>query len=694
MSSAAPRSLLKGRNAFLFTDPRGNVSRPREGQGFYWEDTRHLSRYALTPWPHRFTSVKDSPSELLDTRIALTVRRPLESPIEVTRRRVLGSYLQERFSVRNPTDVQTSQVLRLTFHADFADTFEVRGMVPSRRRVPHTALSGRSVLLSRTGKDGLLRWTRLTFDPLPNRLNRSRIVWDLYLPPRSETILGVRVEAGTGTPPREPRWTAFETVGQKIRKDRERRRGGWGRVEGDGPFPVWIRRGFEDLLSLLIDVDGFEVPAAGLPWYATLFGRDSLIVGLQTVHLNPRLSMETLQALGNRMADRRDAFRAAEPGKVLHEFNRGELATAGVTPYGPYYGSVDATPLFLCLLHEVYRWTGDLVFCGAMYPFAQGAAHHVMSQLRGPLGFLNYVGADPPALRHQGWKDGEVGILGPDGGQPAFPVAPVEAQGYAYWGLRGAAELAAALGEDDDEAAWTAEAEALQARFHSAFWMTEEGTYALALDGHGERIPLVASNPGHLLMCGLLTDAQARRVAERLFAPDLYSEWGVRTLSSRAPYYDPTSYHHGSVWPHDNALIAFGLARTGRRESAVKLFDGLAAAAEAFGKRLPELFGGADRSRGGPQGIPQACDLQAWAAGVPLMLLRALLGLEADAASGVLRLDPYLPLGMDPLKISGVRVGSSTVALRAEGVRSASSVQIVSQEGPPLTIEGAAEDAR
>jgi glycogen debranching enzyme len=627
-------------------------------------------------------------------RFEFTVRRPLESPLYVTRERVLAPHLLETLRVRNPDNLQTSLVLRLAFRADFADIFEVRGMVPPRRRVPHAELSGRSVLFSRTGEDGVLRWTRLTFDPLPNRLSRRRVVWDLYLPPRSETVLAARVETGTGSPSRESALPSLSSLVDQARKGRAIWLGAWARVDGQGrSLPAWTGQAMDDLQTLLIQVDGFEVPAAGLPWYATLFGRDSLIVGLQTVHLNPRLSMDILQLLGNRMGQRDDPFRAEERGKVLHELNRGELAKAGITPYGPYYGTVDATALFLCLLQEVYRWTGDLVFCGAMYPFATEGARHLIAQLQSPLGFLNYRGGEPPALRHQGWKDGEVGILQPDGGQPDPPVAPCEAQGYVFWGLQGLAEIATALGEDEGAATWKAEADALQRRFHPAFWMPEEGTYAIALDGHGERIPLVASNPGHLLMCGLLTPSQAGRVADRLFAEDLYSGWGVRTLSAHAPYYDPTSYHHGSVWPHDNSLIAFGLARTGHRAKAARLFQGLAAAAERFEYRLPELFGGKARSRGeGPQSIQQACDLQAWAAGAPSLLLRTLLGMEADAASGILRLDGHLSPDAGPLEVSNVRIGTSTVALRAEGQGPTTRVKVLSQEGPPLRIKGAARD--
>ncbi|MFQ5907886.1 MAG: glycogen debranching N-terminal domain-containing protein [Thermoplasmata archaeon] len=689
MTEASSRLLLKGGNGFLFSNAHGGITNPGEGQGLYWEDTRHLSQYALSPRSHRFTLVDSQTPEPFHARFEFTMRRPLESPLRVIRDRVLAPHLLETLLVQNPDAVQSSLVLRLAFRADFADVFEVRGMVPPRRRAPHAELSGRSVLFSLTGADGILRWTRLTFDPLPNRLNRRRVVWDLYLPPQSETVLTARVESGTGPPPSEEGIGSFGSVVKEVRMRRRERLQAWGRVGGEGPLTGWTRQATEDLLTLLIQVDGFDVPAAGLPWYATLFGRDSLIVGLQTVHLNPRLSMDVLQELGNRMGVRSDPFRAEERGKVLHELNRGELASAGLTPYGPYYGTVDATALFLCLLHEVYRWTGDLVFCAAMYPYAREAADHVIEQLHSPLAFLNYQGGDPPALRHQGWKDGEVGILQPSGRQPRPPIAPCEAQGYAFWGLSGLAEVATALGEDGEGEAWMAEAEALKERFHIAFWLAGEGTYAIALDGSGERIPLVASNPGHLLMCGILTQAQADRVADRLFADDMYSGWGIRTLSDQAPYYDPSSYHHGSVWPHDNSLIAFGLARTGHRVKAARLFQGLAAAAERFEYRLPELFGGTARSRGeGPQRIQQACDLQAWAAGAPSLLLRTLLGMEPDAASGVLRLDPHLSPDAGPLEVSNVRVGPSTVALRAEGLGPTTRVEVLSQEGPPLRIEG------
>ncbi|MFQ5986810.1 MAG: glycogen debranching N-terminal domain-containing protein [Thermoplasmata archaeon] len=687
MSLASSGLLLKGGNGFLYSDPRGDIAQPRKGQGLYREDTRHLSEYVLSARPYWFALVNAEQPEPFRARFELTVDRPLGPTTRIIRDRVMAPHLLETLRVLNPEHLQTSLALRLTFRADFADTFEVRGMVPRRRRVPHVDLSGRSVFFSRTGADGVYRWTRLTFDPLPNRLNRKRVVWDLYLPPQSETVLSAQVESGSGQPPGKEKLASVLSLTDGARKDRSGKRKAWGRIEGESTLASWTTQGTEDLLTLLIRVHGSEVPAAGLPWYATLFGRDSLIVGLQTVHLNPRPSMEILQVLGNRMGQRKDPFRAEEPGKVLHELNRGELATAGITPYGPYYGTVDATPLFLCLLHEVFRWTADLVFCGAIYPFAQEAAGHLIGQLQGPLGFLNYRGGNPPALRHQGWKDGEVGILQPDGRQPDQPVAPCETQGYAFWALRGLSEIAAALGENEDAAAWKAQAEALGERFDAAFWMPKEGTYAIALEGRGERIPLVASNPGHLLMSGLLTRAQADRVTERLLMEDLHSGWGVRTLSDRAPHYDPTSYHHGSVWPHDTSLVAFGMARSGRPREAALLFDELSAAAATFPhSRLPELFGGHPRTAGPPVPISRACDLQAWASGVPLLASRALLGMEADAAAGTLRLRPYLPPALSPFRLGPLQVGTSRVEIEANGQGEDSEVRVQALSGPRLEI--------
>ncbi|MEE9174026.1 MAG: glycogen debranching N-terminal domain-containing protein [Thermoplasmata archaeon] len=687
MTQPSSRLLLKGGNGFLFSNPHGDITRPHEGQGLYWEDTRHLSHYTLSPRPYRFALVDAQTPEPFRARFEFTVSRPPGPSLRVIRERVLGPHLLETLRVRNPEDIQSSLALRLAFRADFADIFEIRGMVPPRRRVPHTELSGRTVHFSRTGEDGVPRWTRLTFDPLPNRLSRSRIVWDLYLPPQSETVLRVRVESGTGPPTRAQELGPLRSVAEEVRARRKERRRAWGRVEGEGPLTGWTNQATEDLLTLLIQVDGFDVPAAGLPWYATLFGRDSLIVGLQTIHLNPRLGMDILQVLGNRMGQRHDPFRAEERGKILHELNRGELAGAGITPYGPYYGTVDATPLFLCLLHEVYRWTGDLVFSGALYPFAQEAADHLIEQLHGSLGFLSYTGGDPPALRHQGWKDGEVGILRPDGRQPDPPVAPCEAQGYAFWGLHGLAEVATALGEDAEAEAWKAEAEALRGRFHPAFWMPEEETYAIALDGRGERIPLVASNPGHLLMCGLLTQAQADQLADRLMAEDLHSGWGLRTLSNRAPYYDPTSYHHGSVWPHDTSLVAFGLARSGRPREAAVLFEELLETASRFPhSRLPELFGGHPRKGGPPVPLPQACNLQAWASGVPLFATRVLLGMEANARAGTLRLRPHLPPSLSSFRLRSLRIGASHIDIEAEGQGEDSEARVRTLSGPRLDI--------
>ncbi len=447
-------------------------------------------------------------------------------------------------------------------------------------------------------------------------------------------------------------------------------------------------RSLHDAIALLMDVHGHQVPAAGLPWYGTLFGRDSLIFGLETVAFHPRLGQEILRVLARLQGRKEDPRRAEEPGKIPHELQRGELARSGEIPFNPYYGTIDATPLFLCLLEEVYRWTNDLEFCRELYPSAAAAVEFIQRQIeRDPNGFLSYTGNEPPRLRHHGWKDSEAAVLHSDGRQPSPPISLPEVQGYVFRGLHGHASVAEALGKGEEARRLRQWADGLQARFDEAFWMPSRGTYAMAVDGSGEQVTLETTNPGHLLAFDLLPPHRAARVVRRLMQDDFMTGWGLRTLAQSQPFYHPLSYHNGSVWPHDTALVAWGMARSGFRDEASKLYHALLEAARAFDYRLPELYGGFARHRAGaPVPIPKACDFQAWVAGAPFLLLRAFLGLEAEASVGRLRLQPYLPAPIRHLHIQSLPVGESLADLWVEGQGPEAEASVEWTEGPSLEV--------
>lgn len=438
------------------------------------------------------------------------------------------------------------------------------------------------------------------------------------------------------------------------------------------------------------DEDGTRYLDAGVPWYSAMFGRDSIITAYQAMTVAPQLAWEVLRGLAGRQGTEVDDWREEEPGKILHELRIGELARAGEIPHTPYFGSADSTPLWLILLAEAYRWTGDLEAVKELWPNALAALRWIdeHGDLDGD-GFVEYRKRSPKGLDNQGWKDSWDGIPHPDGAPAEPPIALVEVQGYVCRAKRDVAELARAVGERDLGERLEREADELRERIDRAFWMPEEGYYALALDGAKRQVRTITSNPGHLLWSGVVTPERAARVARRLQHPTLRSGWGIRTLATKQGAYDPIGYHTGSVWPHDNSLIAEGLKRYGLdREAHAILWELIRAGGHFPYNRFPELYCGfSDGEVPVPVEYPVACRPQAWASGTPLLMLRTYGGLAADAPSG--RLDitrPLLPEGIERVKLGGVRVGEGRVDLvftRHEGV---TAVQVRHKRGIEVLI--------
>jgi glycogen debranching enzyme len=432
-------------------------------------------------------------------------------------------------------------------------------------------------------------------------------------------------------------------------------------------------------MSLVTVIDGQRVLTAGIPWYVAPFGRDALLTAYEMLMLNPTPARDTLLFLAQHQAAEDDGERDAEPGKILHEMRVGELARAGYIPHTPYYGTIDATPLFMMLAAAYYRWTADTETMVALLP-AFDAALEWMDRYgdRDGDGFLEYKARSRTGLNNQGWKDSEDAVVNVDGSLAEPPIALVEVQGYAYLAKERIAEVFEALGQPDRADQLRKEAAELKLAFNEAFWMEDEGTYALALDGNKRQVRSVTSNPGHCLSCSIADPDKARRAAERLMADDMFSGWGVRTLSAHSPAYNPVSYHNGSVWPHDNAIIAAGLKRYGMTEGAERIVSALFDAAYiSRDARLPELLCGFDRQEGDPYvPYPVACRPQAWAAAAPLMILQALLGISARAPERLLTINqPQLPDWLGSLEIRNLRVGDASMSLaftRSQGVTAVS----------------------
>jgi glycogen debranching enzyme len=534
--------------------------------------------------------------------------------------------------IRNQSDAIAETDVALALGADFADIFEVRNNVPETRRgvVRLPRCDSHEIRFGYEGVDGILRATIVDLDPPPAKTDVSiRCVearWLLRLQPHESARIDIAVEPSIEGRLASP--LSFEVAGAHASAVERRWWESCGGIEGLRPdHHRVVARALRDLGTLITPFDGQEVIAAGIPWYVAPFGRDSLITAYMMLSVNPEPARSTLLFLARNQAAEDDPLRDAEPGKILHELRRGELARSGLIPHTPYFGSVDSTPLFVVLAAEYWKATADLDTIHELRGSLDAALTWIdeFGDLDGD-SFLEYERRSPAGLRNQGWKDSDDSIVHADGTLARGPIALVEAQGYAYMAKHRISEVYDALGDSARARVLRQEAAVLKRSFNDAFWMPEEATFALALDGQKNRVGSVTSNPGHCLFAGIVDTDKAAGVAERLMGRDLFSGWGVRSLARNHRAFDPVSYHNGSVWPHDNAVIAEGLgdygfsAEAGRIAAA--LFD---AALQDPDGRLPELFGGFDRAKDAPYApYPGACRPQGWAAAAPLMLLRAL----------------------------------------------------------------------
>jgi glycogen debranching enzyme len=548
-----------------------------------------------------------------------------------------------------------------------------RGTSSARVRSPA------SVELRYMGLDAVERITRVDFDPAPALLDAASAEFDVALAPRGEQRIFVRLGRTHAASP-SAEWTG-RTFFRNLRAARRALRSATGRAAAidtsNAMFREVLRRSAADLYMLVTETDQGPYPYAGTPWFSAPFGRDGLLTALMTLWLDPAIAKGVLRFLAATQATALEPERDAQPGKILHELRQGEMARLREVPFGRYYGSVDATPLFVLLLGEYVRRTGDIALARELWPHAEAALAWIdtYGDPDGD-GFVEYARASENGLVNQGWKDSHDAVFHADGSAAGAPIALCEVQAYVYGAKSSAAEVAAALGYTAASSRLGREAQALRARFDAAFWCEDLGAYALALDGEKRACRVVSSNAGHVLLTGLAGTERARRVAQTLLATDCFSGWGVRTLATSAHRYNPMSYHNGSVWPHDNALIALGFARYGLKSAVLKILEGLFdAAAHMPLMRLPELFCGfARRRRNPPTLYPVACAPQAWASTAMMALVRAALGLElAGATNEIAFHDPVLPRFLDELQLRRLRLagGSADVVVHRDGKRAA-----------------------
>jgi glycogen debranching enzyme len=670
--------VLKRSGVFLVCDRRGDIDTERNaGLGLFSNDTRFLSLYELTLNGRLpvFLSNEQHAGELVLHDLENDDLPALEAGPDIPahtlalqrERRAEEQSVTERIRLTNfgmqPVDVR----VQLRFAADFADLMAIRGAAkstPGRALEPEVEASC-AVRLRFLGEDGWEPFTRLAFSRPATRLESTCARFELHLSPgQTEEITVVltpgevskTTESALGSgPPADIDHEWFDRAAQ---------------VKGHPVLEKVIGRGLLDLELLRTrHPDGSHYIAGGVPWFVTLFGRDSVWSAIEVCAYQAGIAGQTLRLLARYQATELDTYHAAQPGKILHELRRGQLARLGKIPQSPvYYGSVDSTPLFLILLSEYVRWTGDLELARELRPQAERALEWIdrYGDSDGD-GYLDYGGRYHRGLVNQGWKDSGDAIVNEDGTLATPPIALAEVQGYLFQAWRATASLLERLGDRAAAAHLNTKAAALRERFEREFWSNELGCYVLALQQGRRPAKVIASNAGQVLWSGLSSVEHAARLAERLMADDLFSGWGVRTLSSTETRYNPLSYHLGSVWPHDNSIILRGLRRYGHNGAALRIFDALFAAACGFpDHRMPELYCGLARREADrhPARYPVACSPQAWAAGALPYALVSLLGLEPDALAGCLYVcDPCLPEWLERITIQQIRVGAALLDL-------------------------------
>jgi glycogen debranching enzyme len=701
-----PRTLKHGDTFAVFDHYGDAFSAAGSVEGLFRSDTRHLSHLLLTIDGARPILLS---STIRDDNATLTCdltnpdfhdrdgRQFLDHDmIHIRRSRFLyDGACFERLVVRNYDVVARKVGLTISFGADFADLFEVRGTRRERRGSGHPPqLTATSVGLSYTGLDFRVRETLLRFSPQPTTLTADRAGFVLDLAPGVAHILYVEIRCGIGAgeataaAEREPDVERAFAVALRASRQSMRRHAARGaRVATSNQlFDEGLRRAVSDLHVLITDTPQGPYPYAGIPWFSTVFGRDALITALETLWFDPEIARGVLCHLAAEQAVAFDAAADAEPGKILHEVRHGEMAELGEVPFRRYYGSIDSTPLFLMLAGAYLERTDDLATLAALWPNIEAALDWIDRHGdRDGDGFVEYGRHTGEGLINQGWKDSADSIFHADGSLAVGPIALVEVQAYVYAGWRGAAQIAARLARPELALDLQRRAEDLRRRFDAAFFDAELGTYVLALDGAKRPCRVRTSNAGHALFAGIALPERAPAVAATLMGVAGFSGWGVRTVASGEPRFNPMSYHDGSVWPHDNALIALGLSAYGFRREAARIFEGLFTASVYFDlRRLPELFCGLPRQRSqGPTAYPVACAPQAWAAAAPLALLQATLGLGFDLRRQRICFDrPHLPTWLDEVSIAGLSVAGETIDVSIRRVGEEAAVSVLRRDGP------------
>ena len=692
--------VLKYGKCFAVFNRYGDIEPLGLGEhGIFFRGCRHLSEFALNLWEARplllsSTVQADNFAFIADlANVDVTENGNIVIPrgtLHLVRSRFLWRDIaHEELRIVNYGLTPLRIPIRIAFASDFADIFEVRGVRRERRGSRlHDQITANSILMTYEGLDRELRRTCIEADPEPLKITPSNLEFEASLGPGKDVAFHFAVDCNPASLRRsvgyaraiagaETELKAASSNLCKISSTNDR-------------LTSWIRRSLADVQMMTLGNPETNYPYAGVPWFSTVFGRDGIITAMQMLWVAPQIAKGVLQFLAATQATEIDLENEAQPGKIIHETRRGEMANLGEVPFGRYYGSIDSTPLFLMLAGCYFDYTGDIEFLEHLRPHIDLALEWIdrYGDTDGD-GFTEYARHGDKGLVQQGWKDSNDSVFHSDGSIANPPVAPCEVQGYVYAAKMAMAKIYAAWGDAQRQKSLLDEAAKLQHRFEEAFWCDDLSTYALALDGHKKPCQVRTSNPGHCLFSGIASRERARLVAHTLISADFFSGWGVRTVGCHEARYNPLSYHNGSIWPHDNAIIAAGMARYEFREFAGRILMSLLDLSSSVElQRLPELFCGVDRRLGqGPTLYPVACSPQAWAAGAVFMLLQSCLGISINAKDRRVIFDrPYLPKGIPQLSIHDLRIEDTRVSLFLERDGGPVRIQVLEKHGEVAVV--------
>jgi glycogen debranching enzyme len=688
--------VLKYGAMFAVFDRLGDMRHQGLGeQGIFYNGTRHLSEMHVRLWKERplLLSSMIEPNNFLFTADLANLDVSKHDTVAIHRgtlhllrsRFLWHGACYEELKFVNYGMQALSVPLSVSFAADFADIFQVRGMSRERAgRILDPEMTQNTLTLGCAGLDGITRQTRIHCSPEPIEIDDQEMKFRFDLEPKGEFQITLEMVCeGAEKPVKDYSYSQAARRAETEMKSLTRMLPQV--ASSNSRFNDWIRRSSADVQMMTVGNPEANYPYAGVPWFSTVFGRDGIITAMEMLWVQPELAKGVLEFLASTQAIEIDPKNEAEPGKILHELRHGEMANLHEIPFAKYYGTVDATPLFVMLAGSYYERTGDRALIQQIWPHIRAALDWIdnYGDLDGD-GFVEYAAHGNRGLVQQGWKDSNDSVFHSDGSIAEPPIALCEVQGYVYAAKLAAARLSAALGDDKAASRLEQQAADFRDKFEDAFWCEDLNVYALALDGKKRPCKVRASNTGHCLFTGIARSERGKAVAQTLFAPDFYSGWGVRTLATGEARYNPLSYHNGSVWPHDNAMIAAGLARYGFKNLAGRLLLALMDVSSVLElNRLPELFCGLERRAGeGPTLYPVACAPQAWAAAAPFLLIQSCLGLTVQGAHNrVIFTRPALPEGIPQLSIRGLRVGDASVDLLFERQVDTVRVQVLEKQG-------------